>query len=132
MIRIHQGVDIVEIRRIKDIIVRNGEFETDIFTEREREYCRSRKNPYLHFAGRFAAKEACLKALGTGISGSGIDHAFREIEIVPDASGKPHLSMSGWTAKMSGRKKIGHLSVSISHSADYAVATVILTGEGGE
>lgn len=127
--RIYQGVDIVEIRKLKDIIRRNRDFEADIFTAKEREYCRSKKDPYIHFAGRFAAKEACLKALGTGISGGGIDNVFREIEIAPEASGKPRISLSGWAAKISGRKKIGQFSVSISHSADYAVATVILTGK---
>ena len=65
------------------------EFASEIFTDREREYCFSRPDPYIHLAGRFAAKEACLKALGTGLSGSGIDGALREIEVVPEKSGRP-------------------------------------------
>lgn len=126
MIRIHQGVDIVAIRKLKDVLLRNRDFVSDIFTEQERTYCQSKKNQYIHLAGRFAAKEACLKALGTGMSGSGIDHIFREIEVIPDASGKPRLSLSGWAAKISKKKKINQFTVSISHSPDYAVATVIL------
>ncbi len=128
MIRLYQGVDIVEISKFKDILLRNNAFIQDIFTEQERVYCESRKKPYMHFAGRFAAKESCLKALGTGFSGSGIDHIFQEIEVIPDASGKPQLSVSGWAEKISKKRRIHQLSVSISHSADYAVATVILLG----
>ena len=82
MIQIHQGVDIVDIRKFKDITLRNEQFIPDIFTQREQEYCLSRKDPYVHFAGRFAAKEACMKALGWGLSLTGIDNMFQEIEIV--------------------------------------------------
>jgi holo-[acyl-carrier protein] synthase len=103
---------------------------TDIFTEQERAYCQSMKDPYLHFAGRFAAKESYLKALGTGLSGSGVDHMFQEIEVAATASGRPEITVSGWTEKMAKRKKIRQTSVSISHAAHYAVATVILVGNG--
>ncbi|HXX58587.1 MAG TPA: holo-ACP synthase [Thermodesulfovibrionales bacterium] len=128
MIRLYQGVDIVEISKFKGILLRHDAFLRDIFTDQERAYCESRKRPYIHFAGRFAAKESCLKALGTGFSGPGIDHTFKEIEVIPDASGKPRLSLSGWAEKISKRRKIDQWTVSISHSADYAVATVILLG----
>ena len=128
MIRLYQGVDIVEISKFKGILLRHDAFLRDIFTDQERAYCESRKRPYIHFAGRFAAKESCLKALGTGFSGPGIDHIFKEIEVIPDASGKPRLSLSGWAEKISKRRKIDQWTVSISHSADYAVATVILLG----
>jgi len=126
MIRLYQGVDIVEISKLKDIILRNDAFIREIFTDRERVYCESMKKPYIHFAGRFAAKESCLKALGTGLSGIGIDHIFQEIEVVPDASGKPHISVSGWAEKISKLRRVYQLDVSISHCTDYAVATVIL------
>jgi holo-[acyl-carrier protein] synthase len=128
MIQIHQGVDIVQIRRFKKTFLQNRGFVSDIFTESERQYCLSRKDPYLHFAGRFAVKEASLKALGIGMSGSGIDQAFQEIETTPGPSGRPVLSFTGWVEKISRRKKIRQLTVSISHSADYAVASVILVG----
>jgi holo-[acyl-carrier protein] synthase len=128
MTRIHQGIDIVEISKFKDILLRNSRFVADIFTERERQYCQSRRDPTLHFAGRFAAKESFLKALGTGISGQGIDHAFQEIEVLPAASGKPRISVSGWAAKIAKKKKIRQSSVSISHASSYAVAAVILIG----
>ena len=129
MMKIFQGVDIVEIPKLKEILFRNDDFISDIFTEKEKEYCQSKKDPYQHFAGRFAAKEASLKALGIGMSGTGIDHIFQEIETLPGASGKPNLSFSGWADKIRKKKRINQLTVSISHSADYAIATVILTGQ---
>jgi holo-[acyl-carrier protein] synthase len=128
MIKIHQGIDIVEISKFKNIFHKNKNFISDIFTEQEREYCLSRKDPYIHFAGRFAVKEASMKALGIGLSGSGIDYAFLEIETLPGASGKPVLSFSGWVGKLGEKQRINQLTVSISHSSNYAVATVILVG----
>ena len=129
MMQIYQGVDIVEISKFRKIFINNSNFCSDIFSEREREYCLSKRDPHIHFAGRFAAKEASLKALGLGMSGTGIDSTFREIEIVPGSSGKPLLSFSGWAEKISKKKRINQLTVSISHSENYAVATVILTGQ---
>ncbi len=126
MINILQGIDIVQVSKMKKLMLARPEFATEIFTDREVEYCRSRPEPHIHFAGRFAAKEACLKALGTGLSGSGIDGALREIEIAPEKSGRPSLSLSGWTEKIGRRKHVYQYSVSISHSGDYAIASVIL------
>lgn len=129
MIKIFQGVDIVEISGFKKVVLRNDNFIHELFSDKERQYCDSKKDPYIHYAGRFAAKEASLKALGIGISGTGIDHAFREIEVITGPSGKPVLTFSGWTEKLSRKKKITQFTVSISHSENYAVATVILTGQ---
>lgn len=128
MIHIYQGVDIVELTKFKKVFMKNKNFAVDIFTEKERCYCLSRENSYIHFAGRFAAKEALLKALGKGMSGQGIDHIFQEIEVINHSSGKPILSVWGWAAKISRKKKINQFTVSISHSSDYAIATVILVG----
>lgn len=130
MMRIYQGVDIVELSKFREIASRNDVFIADIFTEQERTYCQSMKDPYLHFAGRFAAKESYLKALGTGLSGAGIDHVFQEIEVIPTASGRPEIKVSGWAEKMAKKRKIRQASVSISHASHYAVATVILVGNG--
>jgi holo-[acyl-carrier protein] synthase len=126
--KIYQGVDIVEISKLKKVFTNNKDFATDIFTEKERDYCFSKKDPFPHFAARFAAKEAGLKALGMGMSGTGIDNSFQEIEVVRSKSGKPGLFLSGWIQKISRKKNVDQLTVSISHSADYAVATVIMTG----
>ena len=129
MIRILQGIDLVPVSKIRKIMLSRPDFAREIFTGAEREYCLARRDPYIHFAGRFAAKEACLKALGTGLSGNGIDGSLGEIEVSADKSGKPVLSLSGWTAKIGSRKKICQYTVSISHSGDYAVASVIMTAK---
>jgi holo-[acyl-carrier protein] synthase len=126
---IYQGVDIVEVSKLKKILLSSDNFASDIYSEKEKEYCLSKRDPYIHFAGRFAAKEASLKALGIGMSGTGIDNTLKEIEVLPGSSGKPLLSFSGWTEKISRKKGIKQLTVSISHSENYAVATVILTGQ---
>ncbi|MGH7409461.1 MAG: holo-ACP synthase [Candidatus Methylomirabilis sp.] len=123
--RILQGVDLVEIDRFREVFSRHPSLARDLFTEEERAYCGSRRNSSLHFAGRFAAKEATLKALGIGIT-TGIDRAFREVEILRTDSGRPTLNLHGWVAKFSGRLRVRQTTVSISHSADYVVATVIL------
>lgn len=128
MMQVYQGVDIVDIAKLRDIMLRNRNFISDMFTEQERAYCQARKDPYLHFAGRFAAKESYLKALGTGFSGAGIDHIFQEIEVRSTASGKPEISVTGWAAKIARKKRIHQCSVSISHASPYAVATVVMLG----
>ncbi len=128
MIQIHQGVDIVDIRKFKEITLRNKQFIPDIFTQKEQEYCLSRKDPSVHFAGRFAAKEACMKALGWGLSITGIDKMFSEIEILQQPSGQPLLFLSGWALKIGHKKRIRQHTVSISHAGHTAIATVILVG----
>ena len=128
MMKVLQGIDIVDISKLKRIIQKNKTFISDIFTEKEREYCESRKDPYIHFAGRFAAKESFVKAIGTGFSGIGIDHLFQEIEVLPSPSGKPELRVTGWADKLAKKKRISQWTVSISHASDYAVASVILIG----
>jgi holo-[acyl-carrier protein] synthase len=126
---IHQGIDIVDIEKLRAVLARNPGLANELFTEEEREYCLSRRDPALHFAGRFAAKESYLKALGTGFHGTGIDHIFQEIEIYAANSGKPEIVIKGWAAKMAERRKIRCCTLSISHASRYAVASVILTGE---
>jgi len=126
--KIYQGVDIVEITKFRKVLTTHAGSLSDLFTEEETGYCSGKRDPYVHYAARFAAKEAVLKALGIGMSGVGIDGAFREIEVLNSSSGKPELRFHGWAEKMSRKKKISQATVSISHSGDYAVATVILTG----
>jgi len=122
---IHQGVDIVHTGRIREIMERHRGFLNDIFTESEREYCLSKRDPVPHLAGRFAVKEAVLKALGIGISATGIDSRFQEIEVRNQKNGRPVLTLKGWIDKIARKKKITHHSISISHSGEYAVATVV-------
>ena len=123
--RILHGVDLVQIPRFQEVFSHHPSFALDFFTDAERSYCQSRRNPHLHFAGRFAAKEAALKALGIGIT-TWIDHTFREIEVSRTEFGKPTLNLHGWPARWSKALRLSQTTVSISHSADYVVATVIL------
>ena len=130
MMTIYQGVDLVEIVKFREIAFRHERFLADIFTEPERAYCDAKKDPPIHYAGRFAAKEAVMKALGSGFSGTGIDHLFQEIQVLPSPSGRPEITVSGWAAKIAAQKRIRQWSVSISHTQAYALSTVILVGEG--
>lgn len=132
MIHIHQGVDIVDIAHFRDVAMRNAGFLSDVFTEGEREYCLSQQNADLHFAGRFAAKEACLKALGLGMSSAGMGHSLLEVEITRKPSGRPELLLSGWAASVSKRKKICQHTVSISHTDSAAVASVVMVANPKE
>jgi holo-[acyl-carrier protein] synthase len=118
------GIDIVETDRIRKLFEEHGErFLDRCFTPREQEYCaRSRKRRYEHFAGRFAAKEAVLKVLGTGWRG-GI--AWTDIEILPEASGQPRITLTGECRKIAEKLGINQWHVSISHIETHATASAI-------
>jgi holo-[acyl-carrier protein] synthase len=126
MMHILQGIDIVQISKMEKILRTSPGLAAEIFTEEEREYCFAMPRPHIHLAGRFAAKEACLKALGIGLSGEGIDRALQEVEVVAGKSGKPDLRVRGRVRGTGRRKKVYQYTVSISHSGDFAVASVIL------
>ncbi|MHB0959533.1 MAG: holo-ACP synthase [Pirellulaceae bacterium] len=119
------GTDIVECLRIAQMIERHGElFLTRVFTAREIEYCSSRKAATQHYAGRWAAKEAILKALGTGWS-RGI--RWCDMEIRNDAAGKPSVALAGGAREICERLEIGDLLISISHCRTHATALAIAT-----
>lgn len=114
------GNDIIEIERIQADIDRFGDkFLDRLFTAEEQKYCLSHKNPAKNFAGRFAAKEAFAKALGTGFR-KGV--SWLDIEILNDAQGKPCLSISGSLKELT---EPSQFAVSISHCREYATAVVI-------
>ena len=113
------GVDIIEIPRIKKTLDRYGErFLKRIFTPDEIAYCRGR-SPNL--AGRFAAKEATMKALGTGVRGVG----WKDIEVIRAESGAPSVKLYGRAKARAEMLKVSELSLSISHSREFAVAFVV-------
>lgn len=119
------GVDIIEISRIEKSLT-NEKFIERIFTKKEQEYCNSRKQMAVSsYAARFAAKEAVVKALGTGISGGGL---WTDIEILPDDDGAPHVKLYGYFAYISTKRKIYNIFISLSHCKEYAVAQAILEG----
>jgi len=129
MSRLRQGIDIVDVEKFRAVLARSPGLAAELFTEGEWEYCLSKRDPSPHLAGRFAAKESYLKALGAGLRGTGIDHVFQEIEVRSANSGRPEIVLHGWAAKMAERRKIRHCSVSISHASQYAVASVVLTSD---
>lgn len=111
------GNDIIEIKRMAQSIERHGQhFLNRLFTQREQDYCYKHKDPVPHFAGRFAAKEAIVKALGTGF---GAHVGWHDIEVLNDEHGKPVVHLK---PALEAQYGAGALLVSISHSADYATA----------
>jgi len=122
------GVDIVEICRMKDAIDKWGEdFLSKIFTEKEIEYSKSRKCSSQHYAARFAAKEAVVKAFGDGAKSP---FKWTDIEVLNNKEGKPGIKFYNDALKLKKRKKVGNALISISHSRNYAVANVILMSRG--
>ena len=120
------GVDLVHVARLRAAIEENPRFEEAVFTAGERSYCRRRADPFPHFAARFAAKEATLKALGRGLSTEGPDAALLEIEVVR-GEGAPHLRLFGRMRRLAERLGPYEPAVSLSHSEDLAVASVVLS-----
>ena len=117
------GVDIAEISRITAAIERRGQaFLSRIFTAREIAYCESHRNKFERYAARFAAKEAAMKALGTGWR-RGV--RWVDIEVVRSPSGKPSLELHGATRAIADRLGVKNISLSITHSGDIALSQVI-------
>ena len=123
---ISQGVDIVDILRIKHVMERRELFKKKVFTSYETSFCSARSNPFPHFAARFAAKEACLKALGIGLGGFGGVNRLKEIEVKSEQTGQPIIFLSGSVKKLTIEKSITQITVSLSHTIELAVATVFL------
>jgi holo-[acyl-carrier protein] synthase len=118
------GVDVVQISRIGSLLNRWGNrFLRRVFTKQEIQYCMLRKNPSPHLAVRFAAKEAFLKALGTGYS-QGV--RWKDIEVIHLSSGRPNLQLHNNTKTMCQSHGINGIHVSMSHDGDYGLVQVIL------
>ena len=114
------GTDIVECLRIGRMIEQHGElFLTRVYTEREMRYCQARKRSIEHFAGRWAAKEAIVKCLGTGWS-KGL--AWTDVEIRNDPDGKPLVHMCGAAKDRAEQLRLADVLISISHCRAYATA----------
>lgn len=117
------GIDVVEVDRIESAIQRQGEvFLARLFTAAEREYCEAQKRPGLHYAARFAAKEAVSKALGTGIGGRA---AWLDLEVQRESSGAPVMRFHGAAADFLKEMGIRDVRVSLSHARDYAAANAV-------
>src|SRR5258706_1627797 len=120
------GIDVEEVERVKGAMQRQGErFLKRIFTEKEQAYCEQFKDKYERYAGRFAVKEATMKALGTGWS-RGV--RWVDIEVVREMSGKPTLELKGEAKKIAGKLGVKHIAMTITHTASQAMAMVVFEG----
>jgi holo-[acyl-carrier protein] synthase len=118
------GIDIIEVARIREVLIRTPRFRERVFTARERAYCDNRGAVAAqHYAARFAAKEAALKALQTGWRG-GI--SWQDVEIASRDSGAPYLILHGRVSELfnSSGATVAHLS--LSHTSEHAIAQVVL------
>ena len=120
------GVDITEVPRIAAAIERFGDrFLHRIFTDAEIRYCESKQNRVERYAARFAAKEAALKAIGTGWR-RGV--SWREVEVTREPSGRPTMAFHGVAGEFAARLGVKRSHVSLSHTVEHAIAQVILEG----
>ncbi|MCM8776361.1 MAG: holo-ACP synthase [Candidatus Omnitrophica bacterium] len=121
---IRQGIDIVEIRRMKDACERHGErFLKRVFSIGERSYCESKRMKYEHYAARFAAKEAVLKVVKASRAER---YRFRDIEVRRHPTGKPYIHLLPAVRKRLGLPSEYQMELSLAHEREYAVAAVIL------
>lgn len=135
---LYHGVDLVEVARIRHAVLRYGQrFLSRVYTAAEQVDCLSAAGAWRFeaLAARWAAKEACAKALGIGLRGLGAltaaDHpraGFLEIEVVRDAAGRPTLRLAGIAAQTAAALRIETLAVSLSHTSDLALASVVAWG----
>lgn len=118
------GIDIAEVPRVAEAIARFGRrFIDRIFTEAEIRYCESKANRVERFAARFAAKEAGMKALGTGWN-HGV--RWRDVEVQRQPGGRPTLAFHGKAAEFATKMGVTNIALSLTHTADQAMAQVIL------
>lgn len=118
------GVDLVEVPSFEARFAGRDDVLAELFTEDELAYCRRQPHPFDHLAARFAAKEAVLKALGTGLAGT---MRWHDIEVTRDPAGMPHLAVTGRVAAALGERDLATASVSLAHAGGVAIAVVILS-----
>lgn len=120
------GLDVVEVDRMAQLLARRGPVALRrLFTETEVAHCRAAPHPAASFAARFAAKEALLKALGTGWSG-GV--RWVEVEVVAADAAAPRLVLSGRAAALAAQRGVARCHLSLTHTAQWAAALVVLEG----
>jgi holo-[acyl-carrier protein] synthase len=117
------GTDIIEVDRIQKASARNEMFLEKIFTRAEIAYCRQKKNAYIHYASRFAAKEAVFKSFGIKINGYDF---FREIEILKKDDGAPYVVLHGGMLDLFKKNRLKDIKVSISAVKSYAIAYALI------
>ena len=121
------GIDLVQISRMRMVIARWQErFLRRVFTDGEIAYCRARRDPVPHLAARFAAKEAGLKALGTGLR---LGIHWRELEVVRERGQAPTLVLRGRSQEISRARGGSRMLLALTHEGDYAMAQALLVGD---
>ncbi|MBW8000432.1 MAG: holo-[acyl-carrier-protein] synthase [Planctomycetes bacterium] len=127
---IAHGIDLVDFPRIDEMIKRHGaKFLDRIFTESEQEYAGKNRDKTEKFAGRFAAKEAILKLMGTGWRGK---IAWTDIEVINNKLGQPLVTITGEVKKIAESLDIKHITVSITHTANFAIASAVAISKPNE
>lgn len=123
MENILHGIDLVDFPRIEQMVQRHGEkFLDRVFTAREQEYAKANKNGTEKLAGRFAAKEAILKLIGTGWRGK---IAWTDIEITNSFSGQPEVRITGEVKRIAEELGVKNIKISITHTANFAIASAV-------
>ena len=121
------GTDIVEINRVRKAVERGGRrFLERVYTSAEIEFCDGVKDRFASYAARFAAKEAVLKALGSGLAGC----RWVDVEVRREKGSRPEVLLHGAAARLAKAQGIEAVLLSLSHSRDYAVAFAVAAGEG--
>jgi holo-[acyl-carrier protein] synthase len=124
------GIDLVDFPRIEEMIKQHGgRFLNRVFTASERAYADANKNGVEKLSGRFAAKEAILKLMGTGWRGK---IAWTDIEIVNNAAGQPEVTLCGEVKEIAAKLGIQHISISITHTANFAIASAVALAQSDE
>jgi holo-[acyl-carrier protein] synthase len=127
---IAHGIDLVDFPRLEKLIERHGDrFVNRVFTEAEQAYARRHRNSIEKYAGRFAAKEAILKLIGTGWRGQ---IAWTDIEVINNAAGQPHVTLSGEVKAIAEKLRIRQISISITHTANFAIASAVALASSDE
>lgn len=117
------GVDVVEIKRIKDSVNKyKNQFLKRVFTDKEIEYSSDKHSKFSHLAARFCAKEAVMKALGAAVT-------FKDIEVINDKFGAPYVKLYGRAKLVFKGKKAKNIQISLSHCKNYAVAVAMVETE---
>ena len=125
-LRLRVGVDVVGVARLQRLVAGDEGRQEALFTRRELDYCRGKRRRYEHLAARFAAKEAVLKAFGTGISQR---MRWTDVEVVNERSGRPRIVLDGAVAAFAERHGLRDLDVSLTHTEDLALAQAVTLWE---
>ena len=130
MQKILNGIDLVDFNRIDQMLEKHGErFLNRIFTDKELQYAQNVKNNIEKLSGRFACKEAVLKMLGTGWRGK---IAWTDIEITNNSLGRPQVNLTGEVQKIAKQIKIKQITISITHTSNFAIASAVALADKDE